>query len=463
MAERVDSVLHEREARGLRVPVIARTALALLILPAVASGATRELPETVPILATTALVWIGLNAYFYRLLKRKRHVAIVGVIGALLDVTFMASQFAIGAMLLPTFGLQAATVFKSQLPMFGLTLIAINGLALRPRYPLIVGAGSFIAMLIVLGVVSRDPGFSLSDTPVEYLSGPAVGRTELFNVLVLFPIAAGAISFITHVARKTIRQTIEQGLANAELQREQLEVVMRTKVESLAKLVAGVSHELNSPLAVIKSGLATQSKALNRLEAKVSEGDVKLLDAARGIAVTVAEAVDRIDGTADSLRSFVRLDEAEFQRIDLREEVELLLERLPIPDDKSIELKRTFDEIPEVVANAKELSQALATILENAFDSIDEEGTVEVRIESSDSEITVAVIDTGRGIGPDEIETLFDVGLRPGDKRVAASFGLATAQSVAHRHDGRITVESEVGKGTTFTFHLPVAEAEETS
>ena len=115
---------------------------------------------------------------------------------------------------------------------------------------------------------------------------------------------------MTHAARKTVRMAIEQEVLNAELQRKQAEVVMREKMHGMAKLVAGVSHELNSPLGVMQSGLDTQATALKRLDGKVSGKDAKALKAALAVGATLGEAAQRISATAASLRNFAHLDEA---------------------------------------------------------------------------------------------------------------------------------------------------------
>jgi signal transduction histidine kinase len=455
---RVDAILAEREVRGLRVPVIVRLILALLIVPSV-SGAmtTMEGIDTIrAVFMGMLLCWVALNIYFYMLLRKRRHVERVGMVGAMLDVLFVAAQLGLGVVLLDSAHVPPTAVFKSQLPAFGVALVAINALALRPRYPLVVGVGCFAALAISLAMAMSNPAFVLSHNPRDYLAGPAAGTSELINLFALYVFVTTSIVFVTHVARKTIRQSIAQEVETADLQRKQLELVMREKVEALAKLVAGVSHELNSPLGVIQSGLDTQAKALEKVGAKLPEADRKLVGRIQSISSSLTEAVGRISSTAESLRSFAHLDEAEFQKVDLQERIDRLVERHPPPTDKHIEVERAVADVPPIYANAKELTQALTTILENAYDAIDDEGKVGINVESGEAEVTIAISDTGRGISAADIASLFDVALRAGDKRVAASFGLPAAQSVAHRHGGHISVDSEVDRGSTFTIHLPI-------
>lgn len=134
-----------------------------------------------------------------------------------------------------------------------------------------------------------------------------------------------------------------------------------------------------------------------------------------------------------------------------------MLDRAPVPKDGRITIERVYQDLPELFGNPRELGQALSTIVTNAIEAIEGAGTVRVLAEHVDGEIRIAIIDSGRGVPEAELGGLFDVALRKGDRRVAASFGLPAAQSVAHRHGGRIHVDSEVGAGSRFTLHIPVA------
>lgn len=449
-ADRVNAILAEREARGLRVPVLVRLLLALFIIPSV-SGALAEMENlgTFRVIFGSMLVsWMAINLWFFTLLRRERHVARVGIGGAVLDVVFVGAQLLLGLVLFDSSNVPPTAVFKSQLPAFGVALVSINALALRPRYPLIVGVGCFLGLGGTLLMASRRPNFVVSQNPVDYLAGPAAGAMELANLFFFYAFVTTAIVVVTHVARKTIRRALTQEIATSEL-------LMREKVEALGKLVAGVSHELNSPLGVIRSGLDTHDKLLTKVEEKVADKDRKLVARARSISESLGAAAARIARTAESLRSFAHLDEAQFQKVDLAAWAATLTERNPPPETKTIEVAVHIDGEPSLYANAPELTQAVSTILQNAYDAIAGEGEVRLAIAAEETEITIAVADTGAGMSKETMAGLFDVGLRSGSERVAASFGLPAAQSVAHRHGGRIEVESTLGDGSKLTLHLP--------
>jgi signal transduction histidine kinase len=450
-------VLDEREARGLRAPVITRLLIGVLIAAVVIGEAlTSELPAFVlPMFVGISVLWFGVNIRFYGLLKRRRHVATVGVVGAVLDVVFVAGQLAMMGIASSEIGVSVAIGLKSQVPLLSVMLLSINGLTLRPRYPLIVGVGSILALGLTVILGAGDPTFRWSGDPAQYLAGPAFGPSEVIFLFLFASVVTAAVGFVMHTARRMIRQTIEQELERADLERQQLETLMREKMNAMAKLVAGVSHELNSPLGVMKSGLQTQTTALSKLDASVAGKPARMLAKAREVAATLAEAVERIDETATSLRRFAHLDEADLKSIDLRETVDVVLSRVPKPSDKRIDVTRSFDEVPAVTADARAIAQALATIVENAYEALATEGSVEARVEATETEVTIAIADDGPGMSEQQLANLFEIQLADGDRRVAARFGLPTAQSILQRHGGRITVESHPGEGTTFILHLP--------
>jgi signal transduction histidine kinase len=261
-------------------------------------------------------------------------------------------------------------------------LVVINGLALRPRYPIVVAVGATLVLIFCYIRVLKDPQTRFSSLPTESYAGSAIDPFQIPNTIAIVAAIGIAMAFITHVARKTIRQAIANELLNAELQREQLALLMREKVEALGKLVAGVSHEINSPAGVISSGVDTQTRAIQEIEAQVSDRVeaskplARAIGAARSTGGMMREAAQRIANTTKSLRAFEHLDEADFQKVDLHREIENALELIPAETRGETELQRVYGELPELYLQAGDISQALMTILQNAFEANGGAGTV---------------------------------------------------------------------------------------
>ena len=120
---------------------------------------------------------------------------------------------------------------------------------------------------------------------------------------------------------------------------------------------------------------------------------------------------------------------------------------------------KDFGEIPAIESFPSELNQAFMTLLVNAGEAIDGEGTITIRTGRENGFVKVTTSDTGRGIPEDRIGNLFDVGFTQTGSRVKLQVGLANVRAVVDKHRGQIQVSSQVDKGTTFELRLPVKQA----
>ncbi|MCA9879720.1 MAG: hypothetical protein KC442_18130, partial [Thermomicrobiales bacterium] len=137
-----------------------------------------------------------------------------------------------------------------------------------------------------------------------------------------------AVAYAAHVGRQTVLRAIERELEHAAYQRHQLQVVMREKVKAIGKLVAGVSHEINTPVGALQSGVDTQRRILERLEQALDPAagpDPKaqrMLQIGRQSLDAMRTATDRISSLEASLRGLAHLDEADLRRVDLARELD---------------------------------------------------------------------------------------------------------------------------------------------
>ncbi len=240
-----------------------------------------------------------------------------------------------------------------------------------------------------------------------------------------------------------------------ELQAAQAQVVQSAKMAALGDLVAGVAHEMNSPLGVLQSAASVSASLAERLRggASLDENSAEvLLDNHRAI----EEAVSRLQRIVRSLKGFARLDEADYQPTDLRRGLEETLILLEPKYRGRIEIVREFREIPILHCYASELNQVFRVILENAIEAIQAEGSIHVRTRTAGDTIEIDFSDSGRGIQPDLLGTLFHPRLNTSGARVQARVGLFGAYHIVQKHDGEIRVETEPGHGTTITLALPL-------
>ena len=177
----------------------------------------------------------------------------------------------------------------------------------------------------------------------------------------------------------------------------------------------------------------------------------------------IGAGVDRVSEIVRSLRNFSRLDEAEFQRVDIHEGIESTLTLLGSRIGDDISVVKEYAHLERVYCSPRQLNQVFMHLLQNAIEAIDGSGTITIRTGGTDDGIYIRVSDTGRGIPTDQLERIFDFDFRATGERMKMGFGLATDYRIVQDHHGEIHMESEVGKGTDVTVSLPIEMVSEST
>ncbi len=261
------------------------------------------------------------------------------------------------------------------------------------------------------------------------------------------------------------RAHMEVESAYEQLRATQAELVNTAKMASLGMLVAGVAHELNTPLGALNSNHDVLQRALKRLagilEDEVVEPDEleelrRIVRALEGIIEVDGMAVERMVHLVANLRRFGRPDRAEIDTVDLHEGLEntLALLRHELPD--RIAVVREYGELPLVECYANQVNQLFMNLLLNAIHAIRDAGTITIRTYPENGEAVIEIQDTGVGIAPQNVERIFDPGFTTKGGRVGMGLGLLISRQIVEQHRGRLRVRSTVGEGTTFSVCLPV-------
>ena len=251
-----------------------------------------------------------------------------------------------------------------------------------------------------------------------------------------------------------------------ELRRTQAMLLQSEKMAALGKLVAVVVHEMNTPIGVINSGSDLAVKSIEKINEilKTCESLEKLredrhfqisMKALQNNYPTTINAINRILQIITSLRSFARLDEADFQKVDIHEGIDSVLTLLKPEFSKRIEISKKYGKIPPVNCYPGELNQVFMHLLSNAVNAIEGKGTIEICTALADETVQIQITDSGCGIPCDKLEHLFDPGFIDQGSRVKAGFGLFTSYHIMQKHQGEIQVESQVGEGSSFTVSFP--------
>jgi two-component system, OmpR family, sensor kinase len=217
------------------------------------------------------------------------------------------------------------------------------------------------------------------------------------------------------------------------------------------RLVADASHELRTPLAVM------------RAELDVSLRDDDVAGEARETLESTREEVDRMSRTVDNLLTLARADDGRLEllrtRVELGEAIDAATRPLlPLAEHKDVRVE-IGGEPAEAVADPLHVHQALTNLIENAIKFTAPGGTVRISAWRDGREVGVTVADDGPGIPAESLARVFDRFYRvdPARRRDAggSGLGLAICREVARAHGGRITVDSEEGRGSSFSLVLP--------
>ncbi|UCF04701.1 MAG: PAS domain S-box protein [bacterium] len=280
---------------------------------------------------------------------------------------------------------------------------------------------------------------------------------------------SGAVIELIGVAHDItrLRQVLEDlEEANRHIKETQAQLVQSEKMASLGMLVAGIAHEINTPIGAVSSMHDTLMRSMdnlkNAIEEQCSPGDeipskiraaLQIIDDSNKVIRTGAERVINI---VRRLRSFARLDEAELKTVDVHEGLEDTLTLVHHELKHDVTVVKDYGDVPPIPVFPGRLNQVFLNILVNARQAIKGKGTITITTAVKSGNVHISIKDTGVGIAREHLEKVFDPGFTTKGVGVGTGLGLSICYQIVQDHHGAITVESEIGKGTTFTIVLPL-------
>jgi len=282
----------------------------------------------------------------------------------------------------------------------------------------------------------------------------------------------------------------------SEIKQLELQVRQSEKMASIGQLAAGVAHEVNNPMGFIQANLHQMTEylgdlnrvfeAVERLQAAVAEGGLETIRSASRELTAVSREVDldyvrhdfeqallesgegaeRIRYIVKDLRDFSRPDLPARSSANVNQAVESTANIVWTMMKHSIELEKDLAVLPEIEAYPMQLKQVFMNLLVNACQAVEarEEGApgwVRIETEVDGPEIVVRIRDSGVGIEREDIPRIFEPYFTTKPVGSGTGLGLSTSFGIVERHGGRILVESERGRGTTFEVRLPIREPED--
>jgi two-component system, NtrC family, sensor kinase len=254
----------------------------------------------------------------------------------------------------------------------------------------------------------------------------------------------------------TLEDRVEQ--KTKELKRAHEHVLHVEKMASIGKMAAVVAHEVNNPL----FGILTYSKLLRKWLVSSQIEHEKREDAMQSLDLIASES-RRCGDLIKNLLTLSRTAPMNVQSTDLNSVVDrsLLLVRHQL-ELRTVELQLNLaKDLPLINCDAAQIEQVLIALTTNAIDAMSKGGTLwlETRIVDDQSGIEIKVRDDGTGISPEVLPHIFEPFLTTKESGHGVGLGLAIAKGIVERHNGRIEVDSVLGRGTTFIINLPVETA----
>jgi two-component system, NtrC family, sensor kinase len=251
---------------------------------------------------------------------------------------------------------------------------------------------------------------------------------------------------------KTLEDRVEQ--KTSELKRAHDHVLHVEKMASVGKMAAVVAHEVNNPL----SGILTYAKLLRKWVASGRAEHEKREEALQCLELIASES-RRCGELVKNLLTLSRTAPMNVQSTDLHAVIDrcLLLVRHQL-ELVGIQLQLNLaEDLPRVPCDPAQMEQVFLALIMNAIDAMPRGGNlwIETLPSNDELEITIQVRDDGAGIAPDVLPQIFEPFLTTKESGRGVGLGLAISRGIVERHNGRIDVESELGRGTTFSVTLP--------
>ncbi len=240
------------------------------------------------------------------------------------------------------------------------------------------------------------------------------------------------------------------------------------RLATLGMLMAGIAHEINTPLGALASNHDVVKRSLTRLHDILADDVVdeqelqevrKIVRALKGTLRVNDLAVERVLALVGSLRRFGSPDRAEVDRVGVEEGFDTALTLLRHRMGTGVEVRLDLEELPPIECFPVEINQLFMNLLLNAVQAIqghgDGTGVITVRGRRRGDGVLVEIQDTGPGIAPKLQERIFEPGFTTRDGRVGMGLGLLISRQIVDRHGGSIQVRSVPGEGATFSVFLP--------
>jgi signal transduction histidine kinase len=263
---------------------------------------------------------------------------------------------------------------------------------------------------------------------------------------------------------KNLQSDLEE--TNRHLKEARAQLVQSEKMASLGQLVAGIAHEINTPIGAINSMHDTLFRTLDRLKEFIQqelpedcrqipklEAAFKLIDDSNSV---IKSGAERVINIVTRLKSFARLDEADLKTVDIHEGIEDTLVLIHHELKHNITIVKNYGDIPPISCFPSQLNQVFLNLLVNSKQAIKDKGIITITTCVKNKKVHIKFSDDGVGIPKESVSRIFDPGYTTKGIGVGTGLGLSISYNIIQNHRGEIKVTSELGNGTEFLIVLPM-------
>ena len=286
---------------------------------------------------------------------------------------------------------------------------------------------------------------------------------------------------VNNLQRQLIKEKMTLQDTLKELKDTQQMLIHSEKMNAMGKLVAGVAHEVNNPIAFVYSNMFSLDKYIGDIvhsyseleqlvQARCTEEIIDLaneirkkndldfiIDDSTDITTQSKIGLERVKTIVEDLRRFSRLDEADMKSIDLIENISstILIASLEL-SKRNILYTLIAPERLRIECYPGQLNQALLNVIINAAQAIEADGNLTITVTETEHQVTISVLDDGCGIAPEIKDKIFDPFFTTKPVGSGTGLGLSiTYKIITEMHKGTIQVESTLGQGTCFILSIP--------
>ena len=300
--------------------------------------------------------------------------------------------------------------------------------------------------------------------------------------------ASGNITRIVH----TIRDITLQKKADKDLKETQSQMLQSEKMASIGQLAAGVAHEINNPVSFVSSNLKTLTdyqqsigqiiseyrQLFHRLsdpngggpdmieieslatilEEKESDLDIAhILEDVPNLIHESCEGLDRIKKIVLDLKNFSHPGEDVLKMADINQNIDSTLNIVWSELKYKATIIKDYGDLPQTICYPQQINQVLMNLLVNAAQAIEKQGEIRITTREVGGNVEIIISDTGQGIAAKNLSRIFDPFFTTKAVGKGTGLGLNVTYNIVKKHNGSIDVQSEPGKGATFTVRIPVS------